>query len=221
LSTNQAAGHHRPRAKPAQRVVSTRLLILLAALNYFRLGCQTVVAAGRHCCEMWYKQTVSARQVEPGLAAPLSPGVALQLYELDVPWESHLVIATLESERYGFFGIGASMRRSLADACAHSIGEIAAIFEDAKLSRSGHTPTVTTKSNILSLRDSFQSHRRKCHFRSILNQANSAPKKTSLPIAYTFKVSEGLFAARASSEGLLAPRRFHTNDESVPVLPLF
>ncbi|MGN6319287.1 hypothetical protein, partial [Trinickia sp.] len=146
----------------------------------------------------------------------------IKLYEVGYLKTRHLVISIIDVDHLDFFCMGASLKSSKDAAIHHCIGEAATLFEDAIRLRAGRAPTAAARSKILSLRDRKFSQDRRRYFSSLLSTKgdNFTTLKNALEI-YAFRVSNNIVASRASTTGLLTPRRFHNSLYNIPVMPLF
>lgn len=179
-------------------------------------------ALERHyCCEMWYNRSIRPRRCD--FDFPIDPRFrnCVTLYELDNPSARHLIISIIDVDSLDFFCMGASMKFSRDAAIGHCMGEAATLLEDAFRLRAGHAPTTAAATNILSLRDRKLSQDRKHYFLSLLNNNHCPPEQSHAPTIYAFRTIDNLIAARASTTGLLTPRRFHCTRTDTPTMPLF
>jgi hypothetical protein len=176
----------------------------------------------RHfCCEMWYKRTIRPRPLDHDISINRNFESCVGFYELDTPTADHLIIAVVKAEPVDFFCIGASMKPTREAALRHSLGEAAMLFEDAVCRRTGRASTASATANILSLRDRRLSQQRERYFSSLLALECGPLSPIPAPTIHAFRILEGMVATRASTAGLLTPRRYHNNADNVPILPLF
>jgi ribosomal protein S12 methylthiotransferase accessory factor YcaO len=179
-------------------------------------------ALERHyCCEMWYNGSIRPTPLILDIALNSAFDDCVKIYSLETLTDNHLVICIVDADSLDFFCMGASLKPTLQSAIRHSLGEAATIFEDALRQRMGCASTTTAAANILSLRDREQSQKRKQHFSSLLTLEHRRLQPTHPATVYAFPILDGIIAARASTAGLLTPRRYHNKSTSAPVMPLF
>lgn len=174
-----------------------------------------------YCCRLWYHRDLRMSEIDTDLLIDCTRQEILKLYEIETPTFGHLIIATMDAPSHDFFCMGASMKQARSEAIFHAIGEAAMLFEDALERRSGYTPTVLSKNNVLSLRNPSSTNQRRQHFLSLLENIPCALDVGCPSATYAFRVSSDFVAARATSTSLLAPRSFHTGASSAPIMPLF
>ncbi len=175
----------------------------------------------RHlCCEIWYKRSLQLIPDQSYQIKTLIPSVKIKLYTVNMAMTDKFAIATLECCKTDFFAIGAAVKSNLNDAYEHAVSEVGMIFEDFIKKRDGNHLKNTSQKNILSLRQSEISSKRKKYFDelklNILKQNNILPLYQSI----VFEPLPEIYAARTFSCSALDPRLFETQTD-LPILPLF
>jgi hypothetical protein len=175
-----------------------------------------------YCCAMWYNRLIRPRPLETDIRFNEKYRNAVRIYEVGYLKARHLVISIIDIDDLNFFCMGASLKSSRDEAIRHCIGEAATLFEDAMRLRAGSASTVAARSKILSLRDRKLSQDRKRYF-SLLLTTKDGDFTTLNDVSeiYAFRVWNDIVASRASTVGLLTPRRFHNRFSGTPVMPLF
>lgn len=179
-------------------------------------------ALERHyCCEMWYNRSIRPTPLPFDVSIKDEFHDCIKAYDIETPTPNNLVICIIDSDEFDFFCMGASLKPTKQAAIRHSLGEAATLFEDVLRRRWGQAATRTATTNILSLRNRQQSQLRKQHFLSLLNTERRSLRPVGTPTVHAFKILDGIVAARASTTGLLTPRRYHNRAIDMPVMPLF
>ncbi len=175
-----------------------------------------------YCCEMWYNRRLRPRLLDIDVRLHQRFRNSVKFYEIGHLETRHLVISIVDADEIDFFCMGASLKPSREAAIHHCLGEAATLLDDVLLLRAGYTATAAARSKILSLRDRKLSQDRKQYFSSLLSVEGSYSSSfNSVSAIYAFRVLDDIFAARASTVGLLTPRRFHNDWNDVPIMPLF